>query len=84
MGDLQDLHAESRTDEDISVSGYFLTRNPRFYPIHARSPAVYRFQELVEQDLCSLQHTIGDNIYFANDNLTKAQSYSLKQLKNNV
>lgn len=77
-------YAESRTDRDLSVSNYLITRNHSSYPVDARSAAVDRFQELVEDELCSLQRQVGDDVPATNDNLTKAQRISLNQLKKQV
>lgn len=80
MCELQDLLAESRVDTSIHMSADFITRNPNFYPVNARSPAVDRFQELVEHDLCTLQRQVGDRVSTAKDNLTKSQRSSLQNL----
>lgn len=81
MGELQDLYAESRTDIDVCTAGNFNTWNPVFYPVHARSPAIDRFQEMVEKDLCALQHTLATNVSLPNDNVSKIQRISLKTLQ---
>lgn len=57
----------------------FFTSNPAFYPVQAQSTAIYRFQELVEEELLQMNTLQSENRTEHKYNLTYAQRESLKK-----
>lgn len=80
VSDLQHLHSESNLDHDINNAVDFNVKNPFFYPIQSRCPALDNFQSLVHKELVDLHQK--QSLFNINgpSNLNPQQQKALKQL----
>lgn len=69
-------------DPHISLAGDLHIHNPSFYPVNSRTPAMDRFQQLVERDLRELHNITQISKKHSKNNIVPCHQKAIKELKN--